>query len=122
MSYYDPATAEGLHLIYRVWRSDQNRNEVVEYCLPAINGYMARFCWENFPDSEMADLSQSLVPVLIDAVERFDPERGATLWTWINCQLRFGCLNYLKAYRKQCRPDVTIQCDLVACDSRMRWG
>ena len=90
--YYDPAQAQALYQAYRDQRTDETRNAVVLYVMPAISGYL-RAHDPGLPQDEIPDLAQFLRLRMIECVEKYNPNKS-TLWTYVNSYIRWGIGNY----------------------------
>ena len=103
--YYDPAVANALMDAYHQHPTEERRNDLVGYCLPIVAGYLSTHCPATILPDDRPDIEQYLSISLIKAIENYSDGKGAKLWTYIHCYLRYGVMDYLRLYMRQIDPE-----------------
>jgi hypothetical protein len=86
--YFDEATAQELLLRGLV-------DECIVYSMPCVEAHFGLSASAYNPDT-WEDLRSEYLLYLTIAIQRYDPNKGSKLFTWIQNYLRYARLNWLK--------------------------
>ena len=77
-------------------QTPEEREALVRECLPQLKRLAGRLAARLPPHIDVRDLAQAGLVGLLDAMERFDPERGILFWSYAESRVRGAMLDSLR--------------------------
>jgi RNA polymerase sigma factor FliA len=80
----------------RSYAEERDRDSMVHECLPQVKRLASRLAARLPAHVDVRDLVQSGLIGLLDAIEKYDPERGIQFWTYAETRVRGAMLDSLR--------------------------
>ena len=112
--YYNEDIAQSYLAIYKKQQHFNDRNVLIEYCLPIIDGYVNKN-WRHTSNknNDIEDIKKEIVLILISCIENYDPTKNTTLFSWINTGLKYCLWNYNAKLNKESKVfcQISLNCE-----------
>ena len=88
---------EKLWRAYQFDKDSQAKEELIHQCLPLVKSTAQRMYMYASPSHDIDDLASAGIMGLLDAIEKFDPTKGASFKTYAGYRIRGAILDEIRA-------------------------